>query len=808
MNGDPGMARRTSSRRAHVRRSLSPRSLRALSPSLLLLLFGCAPESHSPVVPAIYHDVVARLATFIEAEMARKELDAISIALVDDQSMVWSAGFGEARPGVPASGATVHRVGSVSKLFTDIAIMQRVEAGQLDLDAPVTNYLPAFAPENPFGEPITLRQLMSHRAGLVREPPVGHYFDADEPDLARTVASLNETRLVHAAGSRTKYSNAGIAVVGRVFESVAGAPFADALEQAVLRPIGMTRSSFAPRPDITADLATATMWAYDGRSFEAPGFQLGMAPAGSMYSTVDDLARFLSVLFNGGQGSNGRVLSAESIETMWTPQFAQPGARTGYGIGFNIGGLDGHRSVGHGGAIYGFATELAALPDEKIGVAVVTTTDIANIVSERIASYALRLMLAARSGTPLPDADTTTALPPEIAASLEGRWQGRSVGIDLLDRRGRLYLTPLRGGFRTELRARGDTLIADDRLAFGMRVIPAGDVLVMGGDTLQRVERTNPPAPPPAAWNELIGEYGWDHNTLYILERDGQLNALIEWFFLYPLTHEGGDVYRFPGWGLYDNERLTFTRDASGRVTQVSMEGVVFPRRDVGTAAGETFRITPVRPVAELRAEALAAAPPAESGTLREPDLVELNSLDPTIRYDIRYATTNNFMSEVFYTEPHAFLQRPAAEGVLRAHQQLGERGYGLLIHDAYRPWHVTRMFWDATPQDMKQFVADPSQGSRHNRGAAVDLTLYDRSTGEVIQTVGGYDEFSSRSYPDYPGGTSRQRWFRELLRDVMEANGFTVYEWEWWHFDFDGWREYPVLNRAFEELGGSGGGD
>lgn len=279
------------------------------------------------------------------------------------------------------------------------------------------------------------------------------------------------------------------------------------------------------------------------------------------------------------------------------------------------------------------------------------------------------------------------------------------------------------------------------------------------------------------------------------------MNALIEWFFLYPLEQVSPDVYRFPSWGLYDGETLTFTRDASGAAARVSMEGVVFPRRDVGAAAGETFRITPVRPVEELREAALAATPPAEPGTFNEPDLVELRALDPTIRYDIRYATTNNFMSAVFYTEPHAFMQRPAAEALVRAHRALEPWGYGLLIHDAYRPWYVTKMFWDATPEEMKQFVADPSSGSRHNRGAAVDLTLYDRRTGQVIEMVGGYDEFSPRSYPDYPGGTSRQRWRRDLLRSVMEAEGFVVYEWEWWHFDYGDWQQYPISNLTFDEI-------
>jgi D-alanyl-D-alanine dipeptidase len=228
---------------------------------------------------------------------------------------------------------------------------------------------------------------------------------------------------------------------------------------------------------------------------------------------------------------------------------------------------------------------------------------------------------------------------------------------------------------------------------------------------------------------------------------------------------------------------------------------VVFKRRAVGTAEGETFRIKPQRPVEELRSEALAAQPPKEPGEFREPDLVEIVTLDPTIKLDIRYATTNNFMSTVFYTQPRAFMQRPAAEALVRVHRGLKERGYGLLIHDAYRPWYVTKMFWDATPEDKRIFVADPSKGSRHNRGSAVDLTLYELASGKPVQMVGGYDEMTPRSYPDYPGGTDQQRWLRSVLRTAMEAEDFRVYEFEWWHFDYRDWQKYPILNKRFEEL-------
>jgi D-alanyl-D-alanine dipeptidase len=218
--------------------------------------------------------------------------------------------------------------------------------------------------------------------------------------------------------------------------------------------------------------------------------------------------------------------------------------------------------------------------------------------------------------------------------------------------------------------------------------------------------------------------------------------------------------------------------------------------------ADPTFRITPLRPVEELRREALAAQPPHETAPFRKPDLVELIKLDPSIKLDIRYATSNNFLSTPMYSEARAFMQRPAAEALVRAHHELKKQGYGLLIHDAYRPWYVTKMFWDATPDDKKIFVADPKEGSKHNRGCAVDLTLYDLKTGQAVQMPSGYDEMSERAYADYKGGTAEQRERREILRRAMEKEGFTVYPQEWWHFDYKDWKEYPVMNVRFEEMG------
>jgi D-alanyl-D-alanine dipeptidase len=225
------------------------------------------------------------------------------------------------------------------------------------------------------------------------------------------------------------------------------------------------------------------------------------------------------------------------------------------------------------------------------------------------------------------------------------------------------------------------------------------------------------------------------------------------------------------------------------------------------SAADPTFHIKPLRPVQELERGARAAQPPHESGNFRKPELVELVKLDPTIKLDIRYATSNNFLSTPMYSQARAFLQRPAAEALLRAQMALREKGYGLEIHDAYRPWYVTKMFWDATPEDKKIFVADPKEGSKHNRGCAVDLTLYDLKTGATVKMPSGYDEMSERAYADYPGGTKDERSRRTILRQAMEKEGFTVYPQEWWHFDYKDWKQYPIMNVRFEEIGNQDGG-
>jgi D-alanyl-D-alanine dipeptidase len=307
-------------------------------------------------------------------------------------------------------------------------------------------------------------------------------------------------------------------------------------------------------------------------------------------------------------------------------------------------------------------------------------------------------------------------------------------------------------------------------------------------------------------WKQLVGIYEYNSlnspkQTMIVFERDRHL-------FMRPQDLKGKteEIREMNGVVLIsepDGRAFGYTehRDESGRVTSFSYLVEHFIRTDPGSDSAHAYHIKPVRPVTELRAEALIASPPHEDGAFRKVDLVELSPLDTGIHLDIRYATSNDFLGTPVYSQARAFLQRPAGEALLRALQKLKPLGYGLLIHDAYRPWYVTKIFWDATPPEGKIFVADPAQGSRHNRGCAIDLTLYDLATGKPIEMPGTYDEMSPRSFPDYPGGTSLQRWHRDLLRRAMESEGFTVYEAEWWHFDYKDWKEYAISNIPFEKI-------
>ena len=214
----------------------------------------------------------------------------------------------------------------------------------------------------------------------------------------------------------------------------------------------------------------------------------------------------------------------------------------------------------------------------------------------------------------------------------------------------------------------------------------------------------------------------------------------------------------------------------------------------------DTFYINPIKEISELREISKNSNPPILDSLDSHKKLVDLKKLDDEFQLDIRYASTNNFMRSKFYKNERAFFNMSAADRLIEAKNDLKELGYGIIIYDAYRPWFVTKMFWEGTPENLKHFVANPENGSSHNKGCAIDIGLYDIETGESIVMISGYDEFTERAYPNYMGGSKKQRDIRDMLIQVMERNDFTVYEYEWWHFNYNGC-DSGIMNYSFEEL-------
>jgi hypothetical protein len=323
---------------------------------------------------------------------------------------------------------------------------------------------------------------------------------------------------VYEPETRQKYSNAAVAVIGRVLEKTKGSPFAEYLTEHVLDPLGLQRSSFELDSTVRKHVARASMWAYDGRVFEAPTFRLGTNAAGNLYSSVLDLSRFLQVIFARGKTPGGRLLRPETLEAMWVPQLASEGSKEGFGIGFFVSEFEGQRRVGHNGAVYGFSTSFLALPEVKLGVAAVSSRDVTNAVVSRIADHALRCMLALRNDEALPEWRSTGPVPGDLARTLPGTYAHESETIQIHRRGGRVFLEKDPSIY--EVRCDDEGLIVDSRLGHGLRLEASGeaDTITIRGRTYRRRADTAP-APIPPHWRGLVGEYGWDHIPLCILEK-------------------------------------------------------------------------------------------------------------------------------------------------------------------------------------------------------------------------------------------------------------------------------------------------
>eukprot|EP01124_Arcella_intermedia_P011875 TRINITY_DN18253_c0_g1_i1.p1 TRINITY_DN18253_c0_g1~~TRINITY_DN18253_c0_g1_i1.p1 ORF type:complete len:791 (+),score=165.48 TRINITY_DN18253_c0_g1_i1:45-2417(+) len=785
----------------------------------------------------VYKDLLDDIKKIANYQLKDKGVLGCSLALIDGQELVWAEGFGftDQAKTKKATPSTIYRPGSISKLLTDIAIMQLQEQGLVDIDAPIETYLSDFHPINPFNKAITLRHLMTHTSGLVREPPVGSYFDPTNPSLAATVRSVNESTLVAEPGTRTKYSNIGVAVVGHALAEITKMDFAQSIKKTLLDPMGMLESTFEYR-EIEVE---SEMWRYDRKRFPAPVFHLGIAPAGCMYSNVLELSEMIMTLLNGGTNSKtGKsILKPETLKQMYVVDgenfpilntdatatdidvsdiWVTGGIR--FGLGFVSLKVEDCTVICHGGNVYGFSCLIWFCPELNIGMATCHSMDLARGLNTRIGTHVFNYVRAMRNPTLLafPKFSKFYEVPDHIALALEGVYQSSDSYIELAFSKGPSTglnsfapsrFTIIERTFIKKLKMRypnGNALVVDDLGFWGGHIIfnETFDTLTLGKTVYKRLKQAIPPEIPDKH-KGIIGEYGWDHNVCYVLERYGKLWLLLEFFFLLELVEISEDVFGFPPIdSFYLLEKVVFKWDQSRSfVTGLDISGILFPRR---LLHAKDEKITPLLPILPTLETVKQLTPP--KGATIEPErpniLINVGSLDPTIRVELNYSSNRNVFGEALYPPVNkAYLQKPAAVALSRAHQRLKKEGYGLILYDLYRPWHITKLMWEITPQEQRIFLANPDNGSLHNRGCAADVGLYELATGKVVDMGSPQDESTERSFADYQGFTSRERYFRRLLRRAMEAEGFSVFIWEWWHFDFQDAPHYPISNIPLDQI-------
>lgn len=772
-------------------------------------------------------------------------------------------GYQDKEKTVPVTENTVFRMGSNTKLFSVMGVLLAAEHGKLSLDEPLSKYIPEFHPHNPFQTQLTARHLMTHTGGLPREPPRGHYMDNDPTITVRdTVLSMNDLTLFFEPGTQVKYSNGALAVVGYLLEKLYDKPWEAVLRELMLDPLGMDNSDLLISERCKRNMAYGVMYSQDNRlDRDAPVFDLGEAPAGTLNSTIIDMQKFSDMILRNGKLPDGRQLfKKETLDLMFSSQFPEKdkdGVIFAPSIGWQSLDINGVPTIGHGGAIYGFTTRYGMIRNKGVSVVFCTSGDCAVATVLPVGNYIYEQFNRYLEGATSFPRIVHSQPPRDILKKLEGAFLETGEGQTYEgygDKKFRqVYHLDDRFG---KLMARSDTGYAPLMLknTFDVDsynfVAPEAPLVRDGKMHFELLDRFNAPLPvaihtdcnkfevgdkiferwvideehdfePKPAENPLMaqvcGEYGPDHSPAYIIERYGRLFVLIEWLMSYQLHHLGDEkdengkltksTWQLPSKNcFYAGELIIFHDfDERGHPRRVNCTGMEWERRLQGIHSDVTHKIRLAKTIAEVREECMAAQPaPALTQGKRKPDLVDMSSfsLDPPFLFDVRYATDDNFVGDILYQSPKAYAQRPAAEEIVKAHKWLNKFGYGLVIFDIYRPWHVTRMLWQATPDHQHHFVADPAVGSIHNRGGAIDCGIYDLATGKQIYMVAGFDEMTERSYRDYAGGTTLERWHARLLRTAMQHHRFEIYEYEWWHFNFEDQLEYPVMNESFEQLG------
>lgn len=548
---------------------------------LLLLLVPPASAGRAETVLQINYDPVKEtVSQLIWNEMKKNDIVGLSIALVDDQRVVWTQGFGYAdvRKDIVATPETVYRIGSLTKALTAVATMQLVEQRKLDIDKPLKTYLPEFSIRTRFSNaPITLRNLLTHHSGLPSDYQKGMWSKKPEP-FTRIIDLLRDEYAAYPPRFIFSYSNIGYDLIGSVIERTAGHDFGLSMQNSLLYPLGMRSSGFTP-PAVTWLLSAGY---YRGSEMDDP--PLRDIPAGGLYSTVLDLSRFMEMIFANGMSNGRQIMNAKTLAEMFAPQNSNVPLDLGFrvGLGWMLGDLGevDIRNAGpvahHAGSTLTFRSQLIVLPRHKLGVVVLANTSTAGAVVSKVAVQALSLALETKAGIkqPLParSPEVNGVLPQEIQKNYAGNYASL-VGL--------AEITPEKDRFRLEVMDKTFNLVPHDNGKFGIKYVFLGlfpfslAVLnsyevsyakVAGREILRASIKSSDlliaekiqPTPVPTAWKARAGKYTIQNlgNDVSIFEKI-RLRYDGTWLLLecsMPFHFKG--TYRFPLKPVSDTEAI------------------------------------------------------------------------------------------------------------------------------------------------------------------------------------------------------------------------------------------------------------
>lgn len=363
---------------------MSQHSVRYLASLLLLAsLLAAAPGGAEKLVerPEV-RDAIALLDLWVEEQRTYHQLPGVAIGVVHDQQLVWSQGYGvrDLESKAPLTTKTIFRIGSVTKLFTAVAVLQLRDRGKFRLDDPVAQHLPWFSVEHNFeGEPeISIRHLLTHTSGLPREAAFPYWTTHVFPDREQFRQVVPSQRAIFPPAERYKYSNLGITLLGEIVAEVSGESYADYIHRHIAKPLGMLRTSTKPTAEHHRRMTTGYLRRQaDGRRDVAEYYDTGaVAPAANIVSTIEDLARFAALQFRQGPQAGGKqILRGATLREMQRPHWVKANWRGGRGLGFSIARRDGKTIVSHGGWVAGHRTQFMLIPSEKIAVIAMTNAD-------------------------------------------------------------------------------------------------------------------------------------------------------------------------------------------------------------------------------------------------------------------------------------------------------------------------------------------------------------------------------------------------------------------------------------------------